>query len=167
VVNYLSRLGDVIRVRDDGHWELVDRVMALWLSWRAPGGAAVPTTVIGDEAERATGKALAELGFELVYQSRASRGAFDLLAIRAGVMVGVQVKRSPVPLHFTDATWKRLEAEAKRLSWIPVVASVSDEGAVTFLDPAKKRRRKGVSLPATARIDNLLMWVDRAAAAQR
>lgn len=167
VVNYLSRLGDVVSARDDGRWELVDRVMALWLAWRSPGGAAVPTTVIGDEAERAVGKALAELGFELVYQSRASRGAFDLLALRAGVMVGVQVKRSPVPLHFSDAAWKRLEAEAKRLSWIPVVASVSEAGLVTFLDPGKKRRGKGVSLSAAAAIDNLLVWVDREAAAQR
>ena len=36
VVNYLARLGDIVRVRDDGHWELVDRVMARWLEWRAP-----------------------------------------------------------------------------------------------------------------------------------
>jgi len=43
-VNYLARLGDVIRRRDDDRYELTDRVMALWLSWRAPGGAAVPMT---------------------------------------------------------------------------------------------------------------------------
>lgn len=166
-LNYLSRLGDVVRAGENGVWELSDRVMALWLSWRAPGGAAVPMTVIGDEGERATAQALASLGFELVYQSKASRGAFDLLALRAGVMVGVQVKRSPVPLHFTDAAWKRLEAEAKRLSWIPVVASVAPDGAVTFLDPARKKRRKGVSLGAPAVIDNLLVWVDRTAAELR
>lgn len=165
VVNYLARLGDIVRVRDDGHWELVDRVMARWLQWRAPGGAAVPMTVVGDEGEKAVAQALAELGFELVYQSKASRGAFDLLALRAGAMVGVQVKRSPVPLHFTDAAWKRMEAEAKRLGWISVVASVTPEGAVTFLDPAKKRRKKGVSLAAGAAIDNLLTWVDQRSAA--
>jgi hypothetical protein len=163
VVNYLARLGDIVRVRDDGHWELVDRVMARWLEWRAPGGAAVPMTVVGDEGEKAVARALAELGFELVYQSKASRGAFDLLALRAGVMVGIQVKRSPVPLHFTDAAWKRMEAEAKRLGWIAVVASVTPEGVVTFLDPAKKRKKKGVSLATGAAIDNLLTWVDRSA----
>ena len=70
-------------------------------------------------------------------------------------------------LHFTAAAWKRLEAEAKRLSWIPVVASVTAEGTVTFLDPAKKRRRTGVSLAAAATIDNLLTWVDRTAAGVR
>lgn len=166
VVNYLARLGDVIRVRGDGAWELVDRVMALWLAWRAPGGAAVPMTLIGDEAERAVARTLAELGFELVYQSRASRGAFDLLAIRAGAMVGVQVKRSPVPLHFARSAWKRLEGEAKRLSWLSVVASVGSDGQVTFLDPAKKRSaQKGVSLGGGAVIENLLIWIDRASRA--
>ena len=162
VVNYLARLGDVIRARDDGAWELTDRVMALWLAWRSPGGAAVPMTVIGDEGERAVARTLAELGFELVYQSKASRGAFDLLAVRAGVLVGVQVKRSPVPLHFSQSAWKRLEGEAKRLKWLAVVASVSPDGEVVFLDPAKKRRLKGVSLGHGAAIDNLLVWVDRA-----
>jgi hypothetical protein len=78
-------------------------------------------------------------------------------------MVGIQVKRSPVPLHFTDASWKRMEAEAKRLGWIAVMASVTPEGVVTFLDPAKKRKKKGVSLGAGAAIDNLLTWVDRSA----
>lgn len=164
VVNYLARLGDVVRVRADGHWELSDRVMALWLRWRAPGGAAVPMTVLGDEGERMVAQALAELGFELVYQSKASRGAFDLLAIRAGVMVGVQVKRSPLPLHFSEAAWKRMEAETQRLGWLRVVASVTEEGVVTFLDPAKGRQKKGVSLTGSASIDNLLLWVDRAAA---
>lgn len=142
-VNYLARLGDVIRRRDDDRYELTDPVMALWLKWRTPGGAAVPMTVVGDDGERDVARALADLGFELVYQSKASRGAFDLLAIRAGVMVGVQVKRSALPLHFTAAAWKRMEAEARRLGWLWIVAGASPDGVVTFLDPARGRRRKG------------------------
>lgn len=122
-------------------------------------------TVVGDEGERQVAQALAELGFELVYQSKASRGAFDLLAIRAGVMVGVQVKRAELPLHFVSAAWKRMEAEAKRLGWL-VVAVATAEG-VAFLDPAKGKRRKGVALAAAARIDNLLAWVDVAAAPRK
>jgi hypothetical protein len=94
-----------------------------------------------------------------VYQSKASRGAFDLLAIRAGVMVGVQVKRSALPLHFAAAAWKRMEAEARRLGWLWIVAAASPDG-VTFLDPARGRRRKGVGLSASAAIANLLAWVD-------
>jgi hypothetical protein len=82
-------------------------------------------------------------------------------------MVGIQVKRSPLPLHFTDAAWKRMEAEAVRLNWISVVASVTSDGVVTFLDPTKRQRRKGVSLAESAAIDNLLLWVDRTAAGPR
>jgi Holliday junction resolvase len=124
-------------------------------------------TVIGDEGERVVAQTLAELGFELVYQSKASRGAFDLLALRAGVMVGIQVKRSPLPLHFTDAAWKRMEAEATRLGWLPVIASVTAEGVVAFLDPRKGRKKKGVSLSAAARIENLLLWVDLTSSGRR
>lgn len=167
VVNYLARLGDVIRARPDGRYELSDRVMALWLAWRAPGGAAVPMTVVGDEGERLVATTLAALGFELVYQSRASRGAFDLLAIRAGGMLGVQVERSALPLHFVATAWRRMEAEAQRLGWLWVVAAASAEEEVVFLDPAKARKRKGVSLTDAAAIDNLLLWLDRAAAPRR
>lgn len=162
-MNYLVRLGDVVRARDDGRYQLTDAVMALWLRWRSPGGAAVPMTFIGNEGERDVAQALAELGFELVYQSKASRGAFDLLAIRAGVMVGVQVKRAAPPLHFSDAAWHRIEAEGRRLGWLWLVASADPQGQVVFLDPARSTRRKGQALPASATIDSVLRWVDRAA----
>jgi len=166
-VNYLARLGDVIRRRADDRYELTDPVMALWLTWRAPGGAAVPMTVVGDEGERDVARALADLGFELVYQSKASRGAFDLLAIRAGVMVGVQVKRSALPLHFTAAAWNRMEAEARRLGWRWIATAASREGVVTFLDPAHGRRRKGVGLSSSSAIVNLLAWIDDASPPRR
>lgn len=71
--SYLDRLGDVMIRGDDERWRLADPVFGLWLRWRSPGGAAVPMTVVGDEAERAAAEALARLGFELVYQSRASQ----------------------------------------------------------------------------------------------
>ncbi len=164
VVNYLRRLGDVVMVDDDGVWKLTDPVMALWLRWRTPGGAAVPMKVLGDEAELAAANALAALNFNLVYQARASRGAFDLLAIRDGVMVGVQVKRSALPVHLKAAEAKRIEAEGARLSWHAVLAAVAPEGAVTFLDPRKGRRGRGLSLGKAAIIPNLLTWVDREAA---
>jgi len=48
--------------------------MALWLGWRAPGGAAVPMGVLGDEGERPVARSLAALGFAGVYESKASRG---------------------------------------------------------------------------------------------
>lgn len=166
-VNYLARLGDTIRRREDGCYELSDPVFALWLGWRTPGGAAVPMTVIGDEGERQVAQSLAQLGFELVFQSKASRGAFDLLAIRAGVMLGVQVKRSALPLHFGLAAWNWMEAEAKRLGWLWIVAAADSDGTVRFLDPATRTRRKGIALAAPAEIDNLLEWLDRRVAPKR
>ena len=60
-----------------------------------------------------------------------------------------------------------MEAEGLRLGWLRVVASVTEEGVVTFLDPATQRRKKGISLSAGATIENLLTWVARAAAPPR
>lgn len=161
--NYFARLGDAVTRDEEGRYRLTDPVMALWLQWRAPGGAAVPMSLVGDEGERRAAETLAGLGFELVYQSRASRGAFDLLAIRAGVMLGVQVKRTDLPVRFESTAWKRMEGEAKRLGWLWVIAAVAPEGEVQFLDPRKARRQKGVTLGGAAVIENLLIWIDAAA----
>src|ERR1051325_5944875 len=79
----------------------------------------------------------------------------------------VQVKRSALPLHFPAAAWKRMEAEARRLGWLWIVAAASPDGIVTFLDPARGRRRKGVGLSASATIVNLLAWVDDASTPRR
>ncbi|HEX9733293.1 MAG TPA: hypothetical protein VGG06_15075, partial [Thermoanaerobaculia bacterium] len=77
--------------------------------------------------------------------------------------LGVQVKRSALPLRFTAAAWGRMEAEAKRFGWRWVVAAVTPppDGQVILLDPADARVRKNVTLDAAASIDNLLLWVDR------
>jgi hypothetical protein len=74
VLPRLARLGDVIRRREDGAFELSDPVMALWLGWRAPGGAAVPMGVLGDEGERHVAPVPGGAGLRVVYQSKASRG---------------------------------------------------------------------------------------------
>lgn len=161
--SYLDRLGDILVRGDDERWRLADPMFGLWLRWRAPGGSAVPMTVVGDEAERATAEALARLGFDLVYQSRASRGAFDLLATRGARQLGVQVKRTDLPAHIGVADWKRMHAESARLGWRWVIAAVAKDGVVHFLDPHKARARRGITLTASAAIDNVLLWLDRAA----
>jgi Holliday junction resolvase len=157
---YLERLGDVIRKREDGTYELEDPVFGLWLSWRRPGGTVVPMTVIGDAAERDVATVLAHLGFDLVYQARASRGAFDLLATRGADQLAIQVKRSPLPLAFRRADWQRMSADAKRLGWRWMVASVDPTGATRFLDPAKARRGATVRLGKPAIIENVVAWLD-------
>lgn len=159
-VSYLSRLHDAVVQMDSGLYALADPVFGLWLKWRRPGGSVLPMTLIGSEAEQAVARALSSMGFELVYQSKGSRGAFDLLALRGAVQLGVQVKRSRLPLRFNKHEWARMIADGQRFNWRCVVAAVSPEGAVTMLDPAKASVKKGISLPETAAIDNLLQWLE-------
>lgn len=157
-VRYIERLGDVVRRRDDGLYAVDDALFALWLRWRKPGGAVVPMTVLGDEAERAVASYLARMGAELVYQARASRGAFDLLALYGGRHLGVQVKRSALPVRFAKEEWARMRADASRLGWRWLIAAVSDSG-VRLLDPAKATRGREVRVGEAALVDNLARWL--------
>ncbi len=158
---YVERLGDTILRDEDGRYRVADPLFATWVRWRQPGGSVIPMTVVGDEAERAVAAYLAELGFDLVYQSRASRGAFDLLALRGADQLGLQVKRSPLPLRFGKREWKRMDADAARLGWRWAIASVDAEGVVRILDPARARAGREVRLGEEASIDNVLRWIDR------
>lgn len=158
-VRNLERLGDAVVKQPDGLYALDDPLFGQWLKWRLPGGAVVPMTLVGDEAEQAVARELALFGFELVYRSRASRGAFDLLAIRGGVQLGLQVKRSPLPVRFAKPAWKRMKADAKKLGWSWVVAAVDPDHAVTFLDPAKATQAKEIRVGRSARIESLVEWV--------
>lgn len=159
-VRYLERLGDAIVRDEDQCWSLTDPVFAMWLRWRQPGGAVVPMTVIGDEAELEIARRLATLGFELVYQSRASRGAFDLLGVRAGIQVGLQVKRSAFPVRFSKSAWLRLHGDARRLGWRWLVAVVTPASQVHFFDPARARVGRSVTLTEPQALDNVLEWLE-------
>lgn len=163
-VRYLERLGDAVTRDEKGVWRLSDPVFGLWLKWRQPGGAVIPMTVLGDDAEKDIARRLAELGFELVYQSRASRGAFDLLAIRNGRPVGIQVKRSALPVRFSPSAWARLDSDARRMGWLWLVAVVTPEphSKVYFFDPAHVRDGAPVSLSAPHAMENVLAWLDGA-----
>jgi AAA+ ATPase superfamily predicted ATPase/Holliday junction resolvase len=158
-VRYLERLGDMVHKDDEGHYALGDEVFGLWLRWRAPGGTTVPMTVLGDEAERQVAEALARLGFDLVYQSRASRGAFDLLGTRGAQQLGVQVKRAKLPLRLSSASWARMEAEAARFGWRWLVAVVQPDGQVAMLDPGRSRGTRAHTLDKEAIIGNLPGWL--------
>ncbi len=157
-VRYLERLGDAVRRGDDQRWYVTDPVFAMWLNWRRPGGAVMPMIVLGDEAEKDVARHLSTFGFELVYQSRASRGSFDLLAIRNGVLVGIQVKRAALPVRFKAAEWARLHSDAKRLRWRWLVAVVSPEGTVHLFAPG--RRVAPVTLAQSQALPNVLAWLD-------
>lgn len=156
---YLERLGDAIVKDDDGRYRLEDETFGSWLAWRRPGGTAVPMTIVGDAAEKEVAQVLARMGFELVYQSRASRGSFDLLALRGPDQLGIQVKRSDLPLRFSKAGWNRIVADAEKLGWCWLIAAVSADGDVSFHDPARARRGKEVRVTQTSSIDNVAHWL--------
>lgn len=158
---YLQRLGDAVVRNAEGKWALSDATFALWLQWRQPGGSVLPMKLVGDEAELAVAQTLTHLGFELVYQSRGSRGAFDLLATRGARILAVQVKRSPLPLRFTRIAWERMEADGERYGWQWLIAQVSPEGAVQLLDPSRAARKAGVSLSANSVLERPLDWLER------
>jgi AAA+ ATPase superfamily predicted ATPase len=157
---YIERLGDALEREDDGRYRVADALFGTWVRWRAPGGTVVPMSIVGDEAEQRVAALLAELGFDLVYQSRASRGAFDLLALRGPDQLGLQVKRAPFPLRFGKREWNRMDADARRWDWHWVIAAVTPDGVVHVLDPARARRGREIRLGPEAEIDNLLRWVD-------
>ena len=160
-LGYIDRLKDAVQRLADDRYQLADPTFALWLKWRRPGGTVIPMSVIGDEAELAVARALSAMGFDLIYQSRASRGAFDLLATRGAMQLGVQVKRSDLPLRFPREEWARMEAEGERLGWRWVVAAVGRDESITILDPAKARKGRELRLGENAGIPNLLRWMDR------
>lgn len=117
-------------------------------------------SVVGDEAEKSVAHALSAMGFDLVYQSNGSRGAFDLLATRGALQLGIQVRRSSLPLRFKRAEWSRMVADGRSLRWRWIVASVSASGEIPVLDSARVSVRRGVTLSEKAKITNLLLWLD-------
>jgi AAA+ ATPase superfamily predicted ATPase len=160
---YLERLGDAVQKDEQKRYRMADPTFALWVRWREPDGRTIPMSVLGDEAEKQAAEALSRMGFDLVYQSRASRGAFDLLATRGAALLGVQVKQARLPLGFSMDEWGRMEAEAARFGWRWILAAVDPEAGVAFLDPGAARRRKTVRLHLEAAIPNLLRWLDQGA----
>lgn len=158
---YLQRLGDAVLRNPEGRWQLADTTFAWWLQWRQPGGSVLPMKLVGAEAELAVAQRLAHLGFELVYQSRGSRGAFDLLATRGARILAVQVKRSPLPLRFSKAAWERMEGDGERYGWQWLIAQVGPKGEVQLLDPTKATKRGGVSLSDGAVLERPLDWLER------
>ncbi len=160
-VRYLERLGDTVTRDENKLFHLSDPAFGLWLRWRQPGGTVVPMTLIGDEAEKDVATHLAKMGFELVYQSRASRGAFDLLATRGHYQLALQVRRSPLPIRFKKSEWNRMKSDAKRYGWCWVIAAVDPKRSrVVVLDPATAKIGREVRLGEDAEIENVLLWLE-------
>lgn len=120
--------------------------------------AILPVLVLGDEAEQAVARQMAAAGFNLIYQSRASRGAFDLLAISGTKEIGIQVKKAHLPYYLPREKLHLMKHWAERLRWIPLLALVIEKD-VRFYD-IHHLQIKGRSCridEETETIDNLLM----------
>jgi Holliday junction resolvase len=120
---------DVLLKREDGTYGFVDPTFALWLKSRVDFRRAMPPLLVGTDAEKALARGLAADGFRGVYQSRASRGAFDLLALHDTRVFGIQVKTARPPFSLKAAEKRRLIEDARRLGFVPVLALVDGESA--------------------------------------
>ena len=113
---------DVIVKTDDKQYLVPDKAFALWLKSNTEFRNVLPPLVLGDETEKLIARTLAQTGFTLVYQSKASRGAFDLLAIANTTFIGIQCKKATLPYYLPIKEYERMDFWAKRLSWIPLLA---------------------------------------------
>jgi AAA+ ATPase superfamily predicted ATPase/Holliday junction resolvase len=154
--SWIDRCRDLVEV-ENAVYRINDPCLALWLRAKSDEGAVLPAVVLGNEAEKRVARQMASAGFELVFQSRASRGAFDLLAVRGSVEVGVQVKKASRPFYLSKDELGRMKHWSKRLGWLPVLAIVEEDEVLFYNVAARRPSGKGCRFDArTPRIENLL-----------
>jgi AAA+ ATPase superfamily predicted ATPase len=136
---------DVLEKRADGRYGFTDPGFAVWLKHRVDYRLAMPPLLVGTHSEQVVARKLAADGFRGVYQSRASRGAFDLLAIHGTRVIGLQVKTGTPPFGLRAQEKARLLADARRLRFVPVLALV-DKDSVRFFDLRRTRGGGGLKI---------------------
>jgi DNA-binding HxlR family transcriptional regulator/Holliday junction resolvase len=114
---------DVV-VKEDLVYRLCDPWYALWLkAARSRVAAVAAPLLLGEESEKAVARELARQGVGLVYQSRASRGAFDLLAVYQTHQIGLRVKRiKRYPVYVSEREIGRMWSDAHSLGWHAAIA---------------------------------------------
>jgi len=83
-----------------------------------------------------------------------------LLGVRAGIQVGIQVKRGALPVRFSKSAWARLASDARRFGWRWLVAVVTPASQVCFFDPTRARVGAAVTLTENLALDNVLRWLE-------
>ena len=133
---------DVV-VKQRGSYGLCDPCYALWLrAAHGPVSSVAAPLLLGEASERNVAREAARQGVGLVYQSRASRGAFDLLAVYQAAHIGVQVKKiAQFPVYVSEREIGRMRHDARALGWRAVLAFDSEDG-VSFHAPASGRKTK-------------------------
>jgi Holliday junction resolvase len=100
-----------------------DPVFAHWVKGtKSPWKAKAAPVLVGTEAERTVAEKLSKEGFSLVYQSKASRGAFDLLAVLNAHKVGLQIKVfAKFPFYLKVEEFDKMAYWGKKLEWMPIL----------------------------------------------
>lgn len=155
--SWINRIKDFITV-EAGIYRIEDKCLKLWIENKSDLRPILPPLILGTEAEKTVAKQMAKSGFELIYQSRASRGAFGLLAILGTIEVGIQVKKASLPYYIKTDELQLMKYWAGQLSWIPLFALVDDNETLYFYD-VTHWKAKGKSFRVdnqTERVENLL-----------
>jgi Holliday junction resolvase len=142
VGSWLSRLlaMDVVE-KTPGGYAFQDPAFGLWIrGTKTPERATIATSILGDHVEKQVAAKLGAEGFNLVYQARASRGAFDLLAVLDRFMIGIQVKKTKTSFYYvSEKERERMLEWGKRLGWKPVLCLYLSDNEIGYM-PAEELR---------------------------
>lgn len=124
VGSWLNRLVDigVIRKREY-EYEFCDPLFKLWIKGvKSELRTIIGPFTIGSEVEKKLALQLAQMGFRLVYQSRASRGIFDILVLLNSFEIGLQIKSiKKYPVYLTKNQYTQMYYWAEQLGWLPIL----------------------------------------------
>lgn len=150
---------DVLVKCADGRYAFADPAFAVWLKHQVDFRQAMPPLLVGTESEQIVARRLAADGFRGVYLSRASRGAFDLLAVHDTRVFGLQIKTAKLPYTLRSHEKTRLVSDARRLGFHPILALVVS-GQVRFYDLRERGTRGALTIrEKTPREETLLAFL--------
>lgn len=149
---------DVIVKTEDKQYLIPDKAFALWIKSNTGFRNILSPLVLGNETEKLIARTLAQTGFTLVYQSKASRGAFDLLAIANTTFIGIQCKKATLPYYLPIKEYEKMNFWAKKLSWIPLLAlEIAGEIRFYFISNLPHKTEKYYRIDEdTPQVENLL-----------
>jgi AAA+ ATPase superfamily predicted ATPase/Holliday junction resolvase len=146
VSSFLSRLVEMdILMKVNEGYQFRDPVFGLWIAGtKSHLKSVISPYTLGDFVEKAIADKLSKEGFSLVYQSKASRGTFDLLAILNSFMVGLQVKKTTkFPFYLPKDEALNMLSWGERLNWLPVLCVYIDDANIRFfsMDALSEREK--------------------------
>ena len=163
VSSFISRLVEMdILMKENGGYQFRDPVLKLWIAGtKSHLKSVISPYTLGDFVEKAIADKLSKEGFSLVYQSKASRGTFDLLAILNSFMVGLQVKKTTkFPFYLPKDEALNMLSWGKRLNWLPVLCVYIDDANIRFFPlSALSEREKSFRADQENGIERLLELV--------